>query len=148
MTTIDYFQAIILSGACGSGKTYASMVLLRQVIVVKSSPKSWSRWWPRREGGHNMEVTNNLDHDKLLIMMLSSTVVWHCGRGTGDWCLQTLGSGVLCVKVILDLIMINLISMMIINDWLLFRSSQSKKLSCLFHHQVFGERSNSHQSGV
>ena len=40
MTTIGYFQAIILSGACGSGKTYASMVLLRQVIVVQLSPKS------------------------------------------------------------------------------------------------------------
>ena len=30
----DDFQAIILSGACGSGKTYASMVLLRQVIFL------------------------------------------------------------------------------------------------------------------
>ena len=40
MITIGYFQAIILSGACGSGKTYASMVLLRQVIVVQLSPKS------------------------------------------------------------------------------------------------------------
>ena len=30
----DDFQAIILSGACGSGKTYASMVLLRQVTFL------------------------------------------------------------------------------------------------------------------
>ena len=30
----ENFQAIILSGACGSGKTYASMVLLRQVCFI------------------------------------------------------------------------------------------------------------------
>ena len=30
----DNLQAIILSGACGSGKTYASMVLLRQVTFL------------------------------------------------------------------------------------------------------------------
>ena len=29
-----YSQAIILSGACGSGKTYASMVLLRQLFDI------------------------------------------------------------------------------------------------------------------
>jgi dachs protein len=29
-----YPQAIILSGACGSGKTYASMVLLRQLFDI------------------------------------------------------------------------------------------------------------------
>lgn len=29
-----YPQAIILSGACGSGKTYASMVLLRQLFNI------------------------------------------------------------------------------------------------------------------
>ena len=29
-----YSQAIILSGACGAGKTYASMVLLRQLFDI------------------------------------------------------------------------------------------------------------------
>ena len=50
MTTIGYFQAIILSGACGSGKTYASMVLLRQVIMSSYHQNH------DHDGGHVMKV--------------------------------------------------------------------------------------------
>ncbi len=59
-----YPQAVIVSGASGSGKTHASMVLLRQLFDIASGILSLYRKWGLKDSKYNENVSSKFENIK------------------------------------------------------------------------------------